>query len=487
MVTRAVAGILIALLTGLLGGCGGGSGNTTTAEGGIGGTGKSVGTVSGFGSVFVGGVEYDTTNAVITVDGQPCSGCRDYQTLGIGMVVTVTGTVNSDGVTGTASSIAYTKALFGPVVQASIGVGGFGYFTVLGQTVNVDANTVYDYGSSGYQAPTDIPQDQNVLIQVSGYSDGAGNIYATRIAVGDDSGNVFWNAGTAVELKGTVSIDSNSSAPFTFNIGGLVVDYSAVSDQSAIVDGNYVTVKGSSFDQANSLLASTVELEGDGSTDFGEDEDDAKVQGIITGALSGDLFMLNGGPVRLTDSVQYSNGGVDTLSLIGTSVEVEGRISGGELLAKEIKIRASTDNYYKLESHVQQVTPSGSSCYTGTIKLMDQVINVTTSTTLQDDASEEPYFNLCSLTAGSTPDYIEVRVYDSGGTWVASKLERKRDEGNSDEIEGMVDSVNGSQATIAGIVVEFSPSSPPSVGTKVEVTGTYSSGIFTVVGMDQDD
>jgi len=52
----------------LFGGCGGGD-PFSVAEGGIGGTGISTGTVTGIGSIKVNGVTFNTDNAAIYVEG----------------------------------------------------------------------------------------------------------------------------------------------------------------------------------------------------------------------------------------------------------------------------------------------------------------------------------------------------------------------------------------------------------------------------------
>src|SRR6267378_3907561 len=80
---------LIAAATLLLTSCGG----SGTPVGGIQGSGSTVayGPVTGFGSIFVNGVEYVTSNAQIRIEDQPGT---ESQLL-VGEVVTVTGSVNS--------------------------------------------------------------------------------------------------------------------------------------------------------------------------------------------------------------------------------------------------------------------------------------------------------------------------------------------------------------------------------------------------------
>ncbi|HEC28700.1 MAG TPA: hypothetical protein ENI65_03820, partial [Gammaproteobacteria bacterium] len=65
IINRVIFLIITAVMTVSCGG--GGGGGTQTA--GIGGTGvTSGGTVTGFGSIFVNGIEYNTSAATITID-----------------------------------------------------------------------------------------------------------------------------------------------------------------------------------------------------------------------------------------------------------------------------------------------------------------------------------------------------------------------------------------------------------------------------------
>ena len=83
--------------------CGGGGGSV--ASGGTGGTGISAGTVTGFGSVFVNGVEFSTTTSSVELDGAsgPDEATDPHRGLMVGMVVEVEGTFDDNGTTGTAA------------------------------------------------------------------------------------------------------------------------------------------------------------------------------------------------------------------------------------------------------------------------------------------------------------------------------------------------------------------------------------------------
>ena len=113
--------------------CGGGA----SFGGGIGGTGLVVGPITDFGSVIVEGVEFDTSAAIVTIDGQPATPAD----LALGMVVTVQGEIDSSGTTGVADTVEFTSLIEGPVTDVDLASKTA---TVLGQTVRVDADTVLD-------------------------------------------------------------------------------------------------------------------------------------------------------------------------------------------------------------------------------------------------------------------------------------------------------------------------------------------------------
>ncbi|MAP31094.1 MAG: hypothetical protein CMG81_00840, partial [Marinobacter sp.] len=88
---------------------GGGGGGIGIADGGIRGTGSSVGPVSGFGSVFVNGVKFETDGEVISNDGIE----REDQ-LEEGMILRIDGDWRDDG-SGDADTVEYDDTFRGPV------------------------------------------------------------------------------------------------------------------------------------------------------------------------------------------------------------------------------------------------------------------------------------------------------------------------------------------------------------------------------------
>ena len=98
---------ILTIIFSLAAACGGGSSGGSTPPpnddpggpvGGIGRTGIAQGPISTFGSVVVNGVRYDTSSASFTINGETGS----ESDLEVGQVVTVSGTIDDNGVDGSA-------------------------------------------------------------------------------------------------------------------------------------------------------------------------------------------------------------------------------------------------------------------------------------------------------------------------------------------------------------------------------------------------
>ena len=115
--------------------------------GGTGGTGSPVvasGPVTGFGSIFVNGIEFDILDdTTITLNGQPGSEAD----LRLGHVVTVRGTRDPSGTVGTAQTVAFENNAEGPIDSIDPATNSL---VVLGQTVLVDDTT--QFGNTPFSA-----------------------------------------------------------------------------------------------------------------------------------------------------------------------------------------------------------------------------------------------------------------------------------------------------------------------------------------------
>ncbi|MCF6254178.1 MAG: DUF5666 domain-containing protein, partial [Thiomicrorhabdus sp.] len=300
-------------LTTLLVACGGGSGGTDTA--GIGGSGfTSSGTITGFGSVFVNGVKFETTNATFDIEGIPGT----QNDLAIGMVVQVNGIRNPDGITGTATSIVFDDNLQGPVANFTLAPDALtATFTVLGINVEIDSKTTYfDPDNSGISI-TRIANGN--MVELSGFFDGTGTLIATRI---ENKTGIE----EEVELKGNIA----NLSELTFTLQNINIS-SGVS-LNGLKNGDRVEVKGTYDLATNTITATEIESE---EIEYG-DSDEYEVEGYITDFISRSDFKVGGIPVDATNAkFEPSN----TLPDNDLQVEVEGRFFNGILIAEEVKMR----------------------------------------------------------------------------------------------------------------------------------------------------
>ena len=70
------------------------------------------GVITGFGSVIVNGVKFETDATDVDTDDDDQGNEDDLE---VGMVVTISGTVDEDGTTGDASEISYDEEIQGPI------------------------------------------------------------------------------------------------------------------------------------------------------------------------------------------------------------------------------------------------------------------------------------------------------------------------------------------------------------------------------------
>jgi len=148
----------------------------------------------------------DTDSAVFDIEDSSGS----QRDLSVGMVVQISGSINADGLTGTATSVRYGDQLEGPITGTIIinADGTEKAFSVLGTPVIVDStNSVFE--GTGF----------SFAIEVSGYFDQNGALRATYIAF---KAQVF-DPSSTVEIEGTISGLSATS----FNIRNVAIDASA--------------------------------------------------------------------------------------------------------------------------------------------------------------------------------------------------------------------------------------------------------------------
>lgn len=455
--------------------CGGGG----SAGGGGAAPQAVVGVITGFGSVYVNGVEYETSGASVSMDGSAAA----ETDLRVGMVVTLSGTVNADGTTGTATQVVFNDELEGVVLGNGIAAGSTtGALNVMGQNVTVTATTQFASDVAAITAP-DLIVAGNV-VEVSGYADGSGNIVATRIEVKQAT-----LAGETIEVKGVVS--ALDSGAMTFALGGLTVDYSAASVPANLADGLYVEVKSTSAPVAAGpayvLAASEVEVEGDGQYGVeGDDGDEVQVQGVVTAIdTSAGTLTVNGQTV-LIQSDDAEDLALLAALQVGDLVQLEAHFANGVLVADGIENEVEQEGGIEIHATVEAVDAAAR-----TVTLLGQTINLTNTTLISDARDEngsvpEHYFSVADVAVG---DYVEVNAYlDVDSHLVAVEFERDDDHSAGVvELKGSVTSVAPLQ--VAGVTVDLTavPGVVPALGDVLEVQGSYAAGtlVATEAGIDQ--
>ena len=316
------------------GGIGGTGINNDVAGGGIGGTGISMGKITQAGSTIkVNGVSFDTGSAVITVDGSP----GKLSDLRLGMIVTIRGTFNDDGITGKAESIDFKDNLEGPVEYIDIQNN---IIKVLGKTILIDNST--------YFQPTGTGIDDLIIgniVEVSGFTEGD-NSSVIRATYIENKATVFESGTTEIEIKGVINtLDVNTS---TFYIGTLKVDFTNAILEELSIDnlknGLFVEVKSTDGLDSNGVLISSV-VEAEKITPDYEEGDKAEVEGLVTSFSSPyEEFEVNGQPVSVSPHTQFENGTVEDIAL-NVKLEVEGNVDPyGVLIATEISIEMENSN-----------------------------------------------------------------------------------------------------------------------------------------------
>lgn len=327
--TSRLGGCLMAVVVASCGGDG-----TQTAGGGTGGTGISAGSVTAFGSIFVNGVEFNTNGATYSRDDVTFTrtpGQLDSDVLKIGMNVEVQGSITG-GNAGVAKVVKVQENVRG-AVEAISGSASAGTLVILDQAIQIDGTTKFDPASNpvlnfGSIAVAD-------MLEVHGTPRADGSILASYIER-KSTANDF-------SVRGIVS--SHDAISGTFAIaspnGSLNVNYAAagISEMTAPSGSNWnglvVQVKGGSctgiIPDCGTLNASLVRPGGLSLSNASA----AEVEGFVTTMLSGSDFTVNSQRVITTPSTLYV-GGLAADILTGVSLEAEGSLDQGVLIAKKI-------------------------------------------------------------------------------------------------------------------------------------------------------
>jgi Domain of unknown function (DUF5666) len=389
-----------------------GSGSPTPAA--------AVGPITGFGSVFVNGVEYVTSGAQIVIDHQAGTEAQ----LHAGQVVAIKGSVNADGVTGTATEVSFVGNAQGPAIQIDLANNTF---VVLGQTVRITGSTLFDEGIQ----PRDLSGlESGTVVEVSGFANAAGEIAASRVDLKSADSNL--------QVKGVIA--ALDTTAHEFRINALTVDYGTVSVTGTLANGSIVEAQGAALTFGGELVATRVEVvQGIGSTA----NQRVDIQGIITSFTSATDFALQGQSVTTDANTQFVLHGV-TLA-VNVEVDVQGTVNAsGVLLAKKVEVRPHSLGLVR--GLVDSVTAASN-----TLSVLGVSITTSASTELDDKSSQHvKLFRLTDLRAG---DYVEVNGTEGqAGTLSAATLQRDNNE-NRSYLQGTALNVAAPSLTVLGVTV----------------------------------
>lgn len=337
--TRLIGPILGLAATLTLAACGGGSSPAVPPDDNPPGGGPvsvtAIGTITGFGSIFVGGERYQVRPDTSIAIEDEAETTGDDSRLRLGMRVKIVGT--DDNGQRAAQRIEFDEDLRGPIenITPDLGDATIGTFEVMRQIVSVDARTAYDNDIGDNDGNPGIGFGDlmiGMVVEVSAYPTGGGFL-ATRVdreldgAGGNPTVGQPDSDGDELEMKGTVAAFDGTS--LTINGVVFVVDDRAVAEDGLAFDdsliGRFVEVKA---DVVGGVLF-VVRLQDEDAFDDNDRRGEIEIEGILE-AVDPDrnTFTINGITYEATDVSSL-------VPLRGQRVEIKGRFDGDRFVLRE--------------------------------------------------------------------------------------------------------------------------------------------------------
>lgn len=322
------------MLAAVLPGCGGvdsgGTGQTVESPA------TASGRITGFGSVIVNGIRFDDSQATVVDD----DGVVHPQTdLRLGMVVEVQGRVRGNSGHGTASRIQFGPEIAGPV--ESVDRPGSG-LVVLGQTVRVDVDTLFDGYAAGL---VDVLAGE--LIAVHGFYDmSTGSYTATRIERRTSLGHYT--------LRGRISNLAGPPAR-TFTIGAALIDYGAATPAPPpLANEMPVRVRLNTTPVSGRWVATSVQS----SQRTPPERHETELEGFVSGYVNSAEFLVAGVPVNASSpNLTVRHGTLADLAN-GVRVEIDGQMVNGVLIASMVDFKRGGEQEFELHGPIESVNTS---------------------------------------------------------------------------------------------------------------------------------
>jgi hypothetical protein len=459
-----------------------GCGGSSSAPQASGTAGVTSGAITGFGSVIVNGIEFSRKTGLaddrVQVKFEGLQNQSEAQ-LKTGMMVKISGRFDSS--TGKGE---YEAIEFQPELRGRLDNGGVDQvnnrLTVMGRTVQVEANTQFDSVRDLAELAGDDLGNHHPEIEVSGNLDNSGVLHATRIAKKTLD---FLNGG-AVEIKGKVAA---APAPTSngFSIGStafVVTDSTLFSNMArtdlATASGAVLEVKAT----LNAGIFTATRVEKKNAVEA-QVNDNVRVKGIAADTIANNAFTLNGpnGPVtiKVAGASFFSAGAAANSSIVtvGAVLEVEGALdASGAIVATKVEIEREKN--LKLEGNAAAGAFNAGAGTLGTLTLNGVTVSIVATTRLRDSTTNPAAaLNLANLAPGN---HLQITGFiTSSGAFQASEVQRTSPS-DLTLIQGPVSAKTATTLSILGITVDTSTVtqasnfSDNSNGTKTPGTGTLS-------------
>jgi hypothetical protein len=539
---RAASVLTYLALSLVLASCGGGGGSVASSGGGVGtgGTGVSLGTVTGFGSIVVDGTPYNSATPTYfagTDQDESTQAASTAVELGAQLQIQL----DSQG---TPSTVVIEPELMGPVTNLSStgfsinGVAvhantstsagpvtyyaGLANFAGLANGMQVEVHGVYgvDNNSQGFIQATMIEQlpASNPVLRITGIvsnlnaTNGTFQIGTTTVQTNVATGvipsgmqlangqlvnvwsNTAVNAGvitagvvrihTLVGFSGTVQVGGLVSqlSGTSFQVSGIQVDASAASLASTLQGlntGAYVVVQGRVNASSGVVTASSIRTSTSQPTQI-------ELRGTITGFVGLNNFLVRGVPVDASSAgVVFSGGSAASLGN-GVFVDVVGNVGvTGSASNLVIANRVAVLN---------QAPDGGTVDYQGTVSNLNTASDTFTLTQQQEGATSTSQVTLASNVAYSNGTAaqllnganVEIEATNTTNGLVAYSVSFQRTTSagggasQSLETKGLVYNLGLTSFEVNGVLIQINGVTPQggqlANGVKVELTFTQSNG-----------
>jgi hypothetical protein len=416
------------LLAASLTACGGGS--SDVADGGISGTGISVGAITGFGSLVINDDRFNTDNAeVFRGDDR----LNDVTELEIGMRVRIEGDLDDS----IATRVSFDEDVKGPVDDVNP-------LVVMGQTVQTDDGTHYSNVTRGTIQVGDV-------LEISGTRLDNDDLLATFIERKSDPVNKYKVIGVARSVN---------TGAMTLMIDGLQVRYGTaqIDDDFAggqPTEGQLVEVHQQPPTYApNDPFLSATKIEPADALEGAAIGNRVEIQSVVVDADSAPAsFELYGGVTVHTSATTSYRYGTAADIAVNSALQVRGtRRDDGGIDANRIKFR---DNAVRVDAYVDDTPVSDPTLAARTIRVLKDIdmpgdvgvlVKIPDSAELEDNSQvgEDP-FEFIDITVN---DFLEIRGFiGADGVFVATEV--KRDDADNDvSVRAVVTAADADQGTV---------------------------------------